>query len=387
MTSTTPSTGRKKDWWRERRSDLLADRDAQCPAVVFNEEALNDTVFDLLSAGEVMGVHVPVVGGLHQGVLEEVIKLGAGFRCFSGPCLDDLAARFPDLPATQLLLAHEGARPEDYRAAFRLGARVAVLQASHPGLWPELFARQEILVGFRSPEAHGPDSHDGAFETSASGAQSAREIADRVGCVIKGGVLSEACLRAPQRCEPALSGLLGSVGELVLGSTGTETTLPVSSGDLQTVLLGLEHLSDHHPDVGIFLAPGLRLYDLFSVLLTRVLQTRVSDGARRVRIDLSSGALACLVQAVGSGGVVNLSRPGSGGEEGSCLLVGSDDPDRAFAVAGLAPAPTSTSAPEPGDVLLFPGCAWAGLFDVRHGGLQRLHTRYLKARRICQVPL
>lgn len=72
---------RKTHWWMERQQELRALARETLPLLVYNEEILNETFFDLLAVGAVERVFQPVGVAPHPLILRKAWELGAGFQC------------------------------------------------------------------------------------------------------------------------------------------------------------------------------------------------------------------------------------------------------------------------------------------------------------------
>ena len=66
---------RSQEWWHARKGELLALAEEGSPLCVYNEETLNETLFDLLSIEAVNRVFYPVKANPHPKILEKAYEL------------------------------------------------------------------------------------------------------------------------------------------------------------------------------------------------------------------------------------------------------------------------------------------------------------------------
>jgi len=92
------------DWWRYRKEELLALVKKECPLYVYNEESINDTLFDLLAVDAIDDLFYPVHENPHPRILRKVFELGADFKCISSVELDHLLRLFPILTPKRIFL-------------------------------------------------------------------------------------------------------------------------------------------------------------------------------------------------------------------------------------------------------------------------------------------
>lgn len=83
------------EWWHSRKEELLALACKGSPVYVYNEETLNDILFDLLSSDALDVLFYPLHANSHPKVLERVCEMDAGFTCISWDEVIDLLENYP----------------------------------------------------------------------------------------------------------------------------------------------------------------------------------------------------------------------------------------------------------------------------------------------------
>jgi diaminopimelate decarboxylase/aspartate kinase len=142
--------GHGHPWWHERKEELVALAERASPCLVYNEEILNDTLFDLLCMEGIEKVFYPVRANAHPAILEKAHSLGTGFACHSVQEVDSLFGRFPDLSPERILLIPDAGRDEKMDRAFHSGVSVVVKSLDALWAWADALKGQDILVGVSS---------------------------------------------------------------------------------------------------------------------------------------------------------------------------------------------------------------------------------------------
>ena len=68
------------DWWHARKDELIALAAKESPIYVYNEETLNETLFDLLSLDPLDLLFYPVHANPHPKILRKVFEMDVGFK-------------------------------------------------------------------------------------------------------------------------------------------------------------------------------------------------------------------------------------------------------------------------------------------------------------------
>lgn len=154
-------------WWDQRKDELIALAEKRSPCLVYNEETLNDTLFDLLCIEAVERVFYPVRANPHPTILEKAYRMGAGFTCLSGLEMDRLFGLFPDLSPDRILLVADTQRAETLDRAFHSGVSVVLKSLDALWAWADFLKGRDILVWVSSGDAH--KKADDARERSKPG--------------------------------------------------------------------------------------------------------------------------------------------------------------------------------------------------------------------------
>lgn len=154
------------DWWHLRKEELQTVAGKGCPIYVYNEEALNETLFDLLSIDALDNLFYPVHANPHPKILRKAFELDVGFKCISIDEITRVLKNFPKLEPQQILFAPDHAHGEDFERAFDYGAHVAVNDLHTLKRWPDIFQNREIFICMDIDHEQGSS---GLPETSVRG--------------------------------------------------------------------------------------------------------------------------------------------------------------------------------------------------------------------------
>jgi len=83
------------DWWHLRQEKLQTVAGKGCPFYVYNEETLNETLFDLLSIDALDLLFYPVHLNPHPKILTKAFELDVGFKCISIDEITRVLKNFP----------------------------------------------------------------------------------------------------------------------------------------------------------------------------------------------------------------------------------------------------------------------------------------------------
>ena len=114
---------RTQEWWHARKETLLGLAEEKSPLYVYNEEILNDTLFDLLSIEAVSRVYYPVEANPHPKILEKAYELDVCFKCRSWTEIDRLFSLFRNISPRRILFIPGPENLEAWRRAFDLASR------------------------------------------------------------------------------------------------------------------------------------------------------------------------------------------------------------------------------------------------------------------------
>jgi diaminopimelate decarboxylase/aspartate kinase len=293
------------EWWRERRSDLLAIAAEESPLYVYDAETLDRAVESLLALRALDRVFYSIKANHHPDVLARFEAAGLGFECVSAPELEHVRRLFPDLPGERLLFTPNFAPRGEYRRAFEMGAWVTV-DSLHPlRAWPEIFAGRDLLLRLDPGRGRGHHSH-----VRTAGAQSkfglAPEQLDELAALARGigarvvglhahsgsGIRdvetwSETALFLAQAAErfPAVEIL--DVG----GGLGVPEQAGQSDLDLAALDRLLRQFRSTHPRFRLWLEPGRFLVAQAGVLLARVVQVKHKGEVNFVGLETGMNSL------------------------------------------------------------------------------------------------
>jgi len=329
-------------WCFERRQELAELAREKGALLVYSEEVLNEALFDLLSVEGMERIFQNVEWIGVPEVLRKIYDMGAGFRVNGAAELDALHRLIPSLNPGRLLFVRRGDRWENH--AHELDSAMHVVAENDrlsAGTGPGAKALLRVSVkraAFSSP------SLEPALTAKLRGVYLEPEGAERL-------PLKD---MLPGLCE--LTSLFPPI--LCLGDG---LGLPIDSEtdriDTATLAEQVEALMEVCAGPRLWMEPGRHLVSHAAILLARATD-RVGENLERC---LAHGACHSLY---------NLGRPDAGG-----LSPGGEKKRREDIPAGA----------EKDDLLVVTNVG--GLPMEADPSLAALPGHYLKARRICQVPL
>lgn len=376
----------RRDWWHGRRKELLDLARKKTPVYVYNEETLNETLFDLLSIEAVDRLFYPVFINSHRKVLEKVYEMDVGFTCISADEMARLFRLFPRMRPQRLLFMPDYDIPEEYDYAFQLGAHVVVGNFSSLKARQDVFQEKEIFISLDM--AHDQGERGGGIRFSEMEALS--------GLLRKGEMTASGLyLHSKRRFHPGLD-LHGTASVLrgVWGHLPEVSTLILGEGigiclephravlDISETKNRLEAIKEIFPQLGLWLEPGPYIILYAGVILTRVINRFERGDQRYVSVDLGTKSPDPYPLDQSELAVVNLSKlDNEASSSPHVIVLGSEKSNRLGHTRCLASA-------EEGDILLIPNAGAIGL----ETGLNSHHDDadcgyYLKARKMCPVKI
>ena len=357
--------GHGHPWWHERKEELLAQAERASPCLVYNEETLNDTLFDLLCMEGTEKVFYPVRANAHPAILDKAHSLGAGFACCSGQEVDSLFGRFPDLSPERILLIPDAGRAEKMDRAFHSGVSVVVKSLDALWAWADALKGRDILVWVSSKlgdERHESRREEGNPGIALADVHAFAEGAEKIQTAVVGLYASvEACHMTNTGAVEFFSQWDGIRSSLekpsVFVLAGVRKDL--EGMDLAATGRIVEALQEQYPKAAIWLDPGSPLVSPAGGLLAK--GGEVVRQREEAFIETDSGKK--IVFPLGGKHprhhVVNLSRlQGEGGEVQSV----------------------------PADVFFITNMGAADMYSAGNTRLREaVAEHYLRARSICQV--
>jgi hypothetical protein len=339
--------GDRAAWWEGRRAELIElAREAGAVAVI-NEELLNEAGFDLLCLESVDEILHPLGWLPHPRVVEAMGRLGAGFLCRSPGEAAAAREALQGRPVGRVLLT------ADPGPDWALPLATVTLALGLDGSDPEspALAIRDVLLTLPGPEAVDED------------------LAPRVAALRRAGARIRG-LYLPWQDVEDLSALqrLRHSGWVSAVALGREAGFPRLDGERTEEQLAAIRRALGGPQVWI--VPGARFYAAMTALLIPVDQ--VEQQGSRTAVDLPGRWVVPISETLarGEAQLVNLTAPRPGPPGPVQLRVTGEDDARLTCASGI------DGEPGPEDVLLL--WPFAAAPEA---------TRYLNARRICQVPL
>jgi diaminopimelate decarboxylase/aspartate kinase len=148
-----------RQWWSDRRGELLELARSQGPLYVYDAPTLRATAGAMRGLEAVGRLFYSVKANNHPGVLGVFHEAGLGFECVSAAELDHVLGLFPGIDPERLLFTPNFAPREEYRHGFEVGAWVTVDNLHPLREWPEVFRDREIFLRLDTGRGRGHHAH------------------------------------------------------------------------------------------------------------------------------------------------------------------------------------------------------------------------------------
>jgi diaminopimelate decarboxylase/aspartate kinase len=338
----------------------------ECPVLVYNEELLNDTLFDLLALDSIDALVYPVHVNPHQKILRKVFEMGAGFRCISLDELNRLFTLFPGINPETILLAIEAAAGEDLLPAFHRGVHVLVHDMKMLLHQPGIFQHRPIFLNL------------GAAGQEAKNVEAILQTLSSLEITIAGFHIAKDLPLSTDR-DPRFSSIMGLLGRfsksptlILAGKMGVFSNGQKGTIDIPVTGGKLESIKETYPGLTIWFEPGSQVVSRAGVLLTRVVQAREKNRLCTARINVAVDPVPEDIAMGTCYHMVNLSSS-------------EKDPPLLVRVAGRDV--TGPVSMKEGDILLFTNMGAYGPQRCAGDQQQTVAEHYLNARKMCPVKL
>jgi diaminopimelate decarboxylase/aspartate kinase len=294
-----------REWWRRRRTDLLALAAERSPIYAYDAETLARTARQVLGLGAVDRLLFAIKANNNPEVLRLFHRLGLGFECVSAPELEHVLQLFPDLDRARLLFTPNFTGRDELARGFALGARVTVDNLHPLQSWPDLFRDREIFLRLDPGRGMGHHAHvrtaglQSKFGLSAAQLDGIHPLLDSCGVRVVGlhahvgsGIRTADAwtevalfLAAAARRFPAARVL--DVG----GGLGVPERPGQAPLDLAAFAAGLARCKAANPGFELWLEPGRFLVAQAGVLLAKVTQIKHKGEVTYVGVETGMNSL------------------------------------------------------------------------------------------------
>src|SRR5690606_30201316 len=152
------SNGIAKQWWHDRRDQLLAIGREHQAAFVYDRATLKEHARALKKLGGVDQVLYALKANWHPEIVRIFEAEGLGFECVSQAEVEHVLKTLPSLDRKRILFTPNFAPRAEYEWALRENIQLT-LDNLHPlKAWPELFKQREIFV--RIDTGYGRGHHE-----------------------------------------------------------------------------------------------------------------------------------------------------------------------------------------------------------------------------------
>jgi len=339
------------------------------PLYVFNEETLNEMLFDLLSIDVIDRLFYPVHANAHSKILRKGVELGVGFRCISCDEMEGLLQDFRGLDPKRILFFPVAAVGRDFERAFDRGAQVVVDDLDVIRRWPDVFRNRSVFI--RRNRGSDP-AEIGVTGTSVQGfyCSSRTDASPPFGAEATPSFFAEALTHFPEAAV------------FIVGNS-TEQDMRREQGFMDIPALGecLENMAHSCPEFKLWLELPYEMLACAGVLITRVVEVGDQAGTPCIRVDANLKAPICNRRYGISHRIVNLSRPDSDETVSLTHIIG-----QTGGAGNWIDLPTAPAIIEQGDALILTGTGAPGAgLRPEDQGSNGSAQHYLHARSMCRV--
>lgn len=147
-----------KQWWHDRRNDLIALGREHGAAYVYDRGTLAAKAKALRALPGIEGVFYALKANWHPEIIKLFAELGLGFECVSRFEVEHVMKTVPSLSKQKILFTPNFAPRAEYAWAVEQGIWVT-LDNLHPlKAWPELFKGRDVFI--RIDTGYGRGHHD-----------------------------------------------------------------------------------------------------------------------------------------------------------------------------------------------------------------------------------
>jgi len=350
-------------WWRFRRDELLALAGQRSPLYVFNDEALNECFFDLLSIEVIDRLLYPVHVNPHPKILRKAVEQGLGFWCNSFHEVDGLCRDFPRLDPERIAFFPLAADPEEVAAALDRGVYVGLDDPEPIRPCHQACRQQRVFLPWDKAHSLAGIASMGMSVEGLYG-----EPMPYARGPANGHQPPEALGRSLDAFPKVSSLILGGVREKAL------MDIPALSKHLQAV-------SHAYPEMKLWLIIPDGMISRTGGLILRVAGKDERAGIRRIRVQ---GDVQPLFSGNGrdvSHELVSLTRPDTGRMPVPTRITGHADGEGAWIVLPDAPALIETD-----DALMLTDMGAPGTAGFSNRARpDSIPQHYLHARSMCRV--
>lgn len=147
-----------KQWWHDRRNDLLSLGREHGAAFVYNRATLTAKAKALRALPGIEGVFYALKANWHPEILKLFAEQGLGFECVSRFEVEHVMKTLPNLDKQKILFTPNFAPRAEYEWGVQQGIWVT-LDNLHPlKAWPEVFKGRDVFI--RIDTGYGRGHHD-----------------------------------------------------------------------------------------------------------------------------------------------------------------------------------------------------------------------------------
>lgn len=295
----------KKDWWEDKKEDLLTNAKKHTASYVYNIETISKRISDLKSLQDIKRINYAIKANPNIDIIKFIEKRGLCFDCVSIEEVNLILKTCPNIDPKRILFTPNFISKSEFSTA--LDKKVLLtLDNTHPlKYYPELFSKQEIFLRIDPDLIRGHHKH-----VQTSGQQSkfgivASEIEGilpqikeykinviglhaHVGSGIKDGDFWFQTAMALHKIAKYFT----TVKHLDLGGgLGVIEKLGESKVNLEHINEKLSSFNKAFPQYELWIEPGRFLVSESGVLLTTVTQLKTKGKRNYLGVNVGMNAL------------------------------------------------------------------------------------------------
>lgn len=292
-------------FWQQKRQAILTTMQDGEAHYIYDLDTVKRQANKLMQLDQLDKVFYSIKANHHIDILTEIVNAGLGLECVSIQELHYIRQHFPNFSVDNILFTPNFADKHEYQQAFSQGVHVTVDNLYPLQAWPEIFAKQNILLRI---DCGAGDGHHRYVCTAGSDSKFGIPI-DEI----------DTCKQALTACQARVVGLHSHTGSGILTpnnwaanakalSTVLEhfpdvTILDIGGGlgvvekpgqsplDLQAVNETLKSIKAAYPQLQLWLEPGRYVVAEAGALVAKVTQIKHKTNHLYVGINTGMNAL------------------------------------------------------------------------------------------------
>lgn len=311
-----------RQWWKEKREELIALMEEGDSSYVYDRETLKKYAAFVKNLEAIDRCLYAMKANANDEILRTFRDMELGFECVSIGEVEKILSLFPDIDHEQILFTPNFAPKVEYEKGLELGVNVTLDNIYPLQKWPELFEGKEVFLRIDPGHGHGHHEHvktggvHSKFGIPRFEIPEVSELVKRFDITVKGlhahigsGIKDPHSWKDTAVKLHQVSEELGGVEILDLGGGfGIQENETQANLDLKEVDKSLKKFKEAHPEHQLWVEPGRFMVATAGVLLTKVTQLKGKGEVQYVGVETGMNSFIRPALYGARHTIVNLSR-------------------------------------------------------------------------------